>query len=168
MTPVRRAARDQVLAFRLDSHNLRHRRPPGALLEVAAACGVRNTPPGSAALALHARVAGLTPDAAERALAADKTLVEVLGMRSSPQVVPARDAAVFTLGALPADEASLRASLVALAPALDQAGMPATEALQRAADVACAELDGRMLARGTLSGAMTRRLPEVLGRWWVS
>lgn len=165
MTTALRADRDRVLAFRLDSHHLNHRRPPSALLEVAAACGVRNTPPGSAALAAQARVTGLPPDAIDRALAEDKTLVEVLGMRSSPQVVPARDMAVFTLGALPADEESLRAALSALTPALDQAGMSATEALQRAADAACEELDGRMLARGTLSGAMTRRLPELLCPW---
>jgi len=165
MTTALRAARDQVLAFRLDSHHLVQRRPPGALLEVAAACGVRNTPPGSAALALHARVAGLTPEAVERALGEGKTLVEVLGMRLSPHIVPAREAAVFTVGALPADEESLRATLPALAPALDQAGMTATEALRKAADAASAELDGRMLVRGALSAAMTQRLPEALSPW---
>ena len=165
MTRVLHADRDQVLAFRLDSHHLGHRRPLGGLLEVAGACGVRNTPPGSAALALHARVSDLTPDAVERALAEDKTLVEVLGVRASPHVVPARDAAVFTLGALPADDTSLRASLLSLAPALERAGLPATEALEQAAEVARAELEGGMLARGTLSGAMTRRLPDVLGPW---
>ncbi len=165
MAAVLRADRAQVLAYRLDSHNLNHRRPPSALLEVAGACGVRNTPPGSAVLAMHARITGLRPDTVDRALAEDKTLVEVLGMRSSPHVVPARDVAVFTLGALPADEESLQASLLTLAPALAQAGMPATEALQQAAEVARQELDGRMLARGALSGAMTRRLPEVLCPW---
>jgi hypothetical protein len=160
-----RATRDQVLAFRLDGHHLVDRGPLGELVDVAAASGVRNTPPGSAALALHARVAGLTPDAVDRALAEDKTLVEVLGVRASPQVVPARDAAVFTLGALPADEASVRAALLSLAPALDRAGLPAIQALEQAAEVAREELDGRMLTRGALSEAMTRRLPEVLGPW---
>ena len=165
MTTCRRAARDQVLAFRLDGHHLVDRRPLGEVVDVAAACGIRNTPPGSAALALHARVADLTPAAVDRALGEDKTLVEVLGVRASPQVAPARDAAVFTLGALPADEESLRAALLSLAAALDRAGLPATQALEQAAEVAREELDGGMLTRGALSEAMTRRLPEVLGPW---
>src|SRR5438105_1446554 len=151
MRSALRAGRDQVLAFRLDGHNLIARRPVGTLLEVAGACGVRNTPPGSAALALHARVAGLTPDAVDRAVAEEKTLIEVLGMRISPFVVPARDAAVFTLGALPGDEEAVRAALSRLVrPALEASGMSATEALQRAVEAAMEALDGRMLARGAL------------------
>ena len=165
MTTVRRATRDQVLAFRLDGHNLVNRRPPSELVEVAAACGIRNTPPGSAALALPARVADLTPAVVERALAEDKTLVEVLAMRISPHVVPARDAAVFTLGALPIEEESLRKVLANLAAGLIEAGISASEALEQAAEAAHAELEAGMLARGTLSEGMTRRLPEALGPW---
>jgi hypothetical protein len=165
MATTRRGARDQVLAFRLHGHHLVDRRPLDDLVEVAAACGIRNTPPGSAALALHARVDRLTPAAVDRALAEERPLVEVLGMRSSPYVVPTRDAAVFTLGALPADEESLRGSMLNLAPQLDQAGISALEALNQAVEVAHSELDGRMLARGELSGAMTRRLPDALGPW---
>jgi len=161
---MHRADRDHLLAFRLDGHNLAQRRPLSALLEVAAACGVRNTPPGSATLALHARVAALPPDAADRALD-DRALVEVLGVRISPHVVPTRDAAVFTLGAMPATEESLRAALGSLAPILKGSGMSATAALHRAADAAREELDGRALDRGALSAAMTRRLPEVLCPW---
>jgi hypothetical protein len=110
---VLRADRDQVLAFRLDSHHLTYRRAPGALLDVASTCGVRNTLPGSAALALHARLADLTPDAVDRALADDRTLVEVLGMRISPHVVPVRDAAVFTVEAFASLSRQIRAEIEA-------------------------------------------------------
>lgn len=160
-----RADRDQILAFRLDSHNLSRRQPPSALPAVVAACGLRNSPPGSAVLAAHARIDGLPPDALERALAGQKTLVEILGMRISPHLVPAGDLSVFTLGALPATEESLRAVLSSLASALKEAGMTATEALRRAAEAAWDALDGQMLERGALSAAMTRKLPEVLCPW---
>lgn len=160
-----RLDRDQVMAFRLDGHHLNYRRPFDALLEVATACGVRNTPPGSAALALHARVAGLPADALEAALRDDHSLVEILGMRISPWIVPARDVGVFTLGALPATEESLLAVLHSLAPSLKATGITATEALRLASQAAHEELDGRMLARGALSAAMTRRLPEALCPW---
>src|SRR5579864_3623243 len=115
-----RIAREQALAFRLSSHHLDQRQPLAALHAVAAACGVRNSPPGSAALALHARLTGFTPGALARALDEDRTLVEVLGMRISPHLVPIPDMAVFTIGSLPATEESLLACLSALAPALKQ------------------------------------------------
>ena len=70
-----RATRDQVLAFRLAQHHLSQRLSRGSQVEVAGACGIQNTPPGAAALALHARVTGLTPTDVERALAVDKTLL---------------------------------------------------------------------------------------------
>lgn len=164
MPVTMRADRDQVLAFRLEGHSLARRRPAGEALDVVAACGVRNSPPGSAALALHARVACLAPGAVERAIE-DRTLVEVLSVRISPHVIPAPDAAVFTVGALPATEASLLACLSSLALALSAAGMAATEALGLAAAAAREELDGRLLERGALSAAMTARLPEVLCPW---
>jgi hypothetical protein len=162
MPTARRADRNQVLAFRLAGHHLVERRPKGKLVEVAGACGIRNTPPGSAPLALYARVAGLTLDAIEDALTEAKSLVEVLGMRSSPCLVPTPDVAVFTLGALPADEASIRKSLTNHLPALDKAGISATDALEQAAAAAEAELRDGMLTRGDLSAGMTKRLPEGL------
>jgi hypothetical protein len=165
MTTVRPVTREQILAFRVAGHHLDDRRPVGKLVEVAAACGIRNTPPGSAALAFQARVADLPPGAVGDALAETKTLVEVLGMRISPYVVPTRDAAVFTLGALPADEESLRATLAAHVPTLKEAGVTATEALEQAVEAARAELDDGARSRGALSAGMTRRLPEALSTW---
>jgi len=165
MPGARRIAREQVLAFRLAGHNLVARRPVGELVDAAAACGIRNTPPGSAVLALHARVADLTPAAVERAIAEDRALVEVLGMRISPNMVPARDAAVFTLGALPSDEDSLRATLRNIVAGLDEAGISMVQAVELAAEAARVELAAGGLARSALSAALSRRLPASLSRW---
>lgn len=165
MTDAVRASREQVLAFRQDSHHLSVRNPPAELLEVVGACGVRNTPPGSAPLAMQARLEGLKPEAVDRGLAEDKSLIEVLGIRMSPWMVPSRDAAVFTLGALPIEEQSIRAGLPHPPPAIEKDAIPAREALRMAADAARQELDGRMIARGALSAGMTKRLPETLSRW---
>jgi len=162
MTSPVRATREQFLAFRLAGHQLTARRPLGELADVAAACGIRNTPPGSSLLALHARVAGLTPAAVDAALAETKTLVEVLAMRISPHLVPARDLALFTLGALPSDEASLRGVLTTFAAQLDRAGLSASDALELATEAALAELADGPLARGALSAGLTRRLTESL------
>lgn len=162
MTTAHQAERDRVLAFRLDGHNLVKRQPRSKLAEVAAVCGIRNTPPGSASLALSARVAKLTPAAIEDALSEDKSLVEVLGMRSSPCIVPTPDAAVFTLGSLPADDDSLRKSLRSHLPTLDKAKISATEALEQATAAALSELKDGMLTRSALSEGMTRRLPNGL------
>src|SRR4051794_20772878 len=139
------ADRGQVQAFRLDSHNLAARLPPGSLIS-AAACGVQNSPPGSAALALHARVTDLAPADIDRALAIDKTLLQAWSLRASPYFFPTRDAAIFTLGLLPADEESLRFFIHGAEPALDRIGMSATEVIQRTATALHKALDGRVLA----------------------
>jgi len=162
MSTVLRVSREQVLAFRLDGHNLIRRQRLDALLDVAGACGIRNTPPGSAGLAFQARVVDVTPAAVEAALTDHKALVEVLGPRISPHIVPTRDLAVFTLGALPSDDASLKAPLGSIEPALAKAGIPLTEALESAAEAARAELEDGPLPRGELSAGITRRLPEAL------
>ena len=91
---------ERVLGFRLRGHHL-HRRTRSRD-EAVAACGVRTSPPGSAAAALAARVAGPVDTAG---------LVEVMGPRLVPMLVPAADVPVFTAGALPAGAASLRAAL---------------------------------------------------------
>lgn len=51
-----------VIAFRLHAHHLTKRRPADGLHEVAGACGIQNSPPGSALLALHARVQDVSRD----------------------------------------------------------------------------------------------------------
>jgi hypothetical protein len=162
MTGPIRATREQVLAFRLAGHQLLARRPLHEIEDVAGACGIRNTPPGSSLLALHARLANLTPAVVDSALGEAKTLVEVLGMRISPHLVPSRDVAVFTLGALPATEVSLRGTLNTFTAQLDRAGVTATDALAQATEAARAELEDGPLAKGALSAGMTRRLPEAL------
>ena len=165
MISALRATRDQVLAFRVAGHQLTARRPLREVADVAGGCGIRNTPPGSSLLALHARVVDLTPTVVDRALVETRELVEVLGMRISPHLVPTTDIGVFTLGALPATEASLRGVLNTFTAHLDQAGITATDALAQATDAACAELEDGPLARGTLSAGLTRRLPAALSRF---
>jgi hypothetical protein len=161
--PVPSLDREHVLAFRLSGHDLTKRRPFTSLTEVVGACGLRNTPPGSASLGLHARMDGVQPDTLEQALNGDKPLVEVLAMRASPHIVPRDDVALFTLGALPQDEASLMTSLNAFAASLKRDGITATDALSQAVAAAHAELAGGPLSRGALSAGLTRRLPEALG-----
>lgn len=74
--------RDQVLAFRLHSHHLDSRLPVRRLTAAAGACGVQNTPSGSAALALRARVDGLGAADLERAFA-DRALLLVWSVRGA-------------------------------------------------------------------------------------
>jgi hypothetical protein len=62
MCSVTGVEREQVRAFRLAGQHLTGPLPAGSLLEIAAGCGVQNTPPGTAALALRARLAALAPE----------------------------------------------------------------------------------------------------------
>ena len=161
------ANREQVLAFRLAGHNLARRLPPGSLLEAAAARGIQNTPPGSAELALQARVTDLTPAQLEQALVVDKTLLQLWSIRHSPLFFPTSDAAVFTIGLLPVseDEESFRFYLPKLGPVLDEMGMSAREAEERVATAAYIALDGKVLSKAELSTVLGQHLPEKLLPW---
>jgi len=166
VTPRRarfRATREQVLAFRLASNRLARRLPPGSLLAAAAACGIQETPHGTAPLALAARVEGLTPHEVERALAGNRTLLAVWAMRGAPHLVPAGDAEVFTAGALPADEVSFAAFLGGWAAPVVAAGVPAATLAERLAAAARTALDGRRLRVDDLRGELWRRVPELAG-----
>ncbi|MBY5162310.1 DNA glycosylase AlkZ-like family protein [Salsipaludibacter albus] len=97
-TPVE-VTRDRVLAFRRRSGVLTHRLPAGTdAVRRAAWAGLQDSMPRAALLSLHARVAGVGPDALD-----DPELEQVWGPRFSVHVVATRDRAVFTLGRLPTD-----------------------------------------------------------------
>ena len=76
-------SRGQVIAFRLHTQHLSERLGAKGLLDAAGSCGVQNSPPGSALLALHARVRGISQARLDEAVAG-KTLVRSWCMRGSP------------------------------------------------------------------------------------
>jgi hypothetical protein len=159
------ATRERVLAFRLRRQNLVRRLVAGRMPDAIAACGVRNSPPGSAQVALLARVDGVSAERVSAALA-DRSVVEVHDPRMVPALVPAEDLAVFTVGGVGTDDASLREKFgVVAAKALAQAGISATDALALVVEAARAELAGGVRATGELSAAMTARLPEPMSLW---
>jgi hypothetical protein len=144
----------QVTAFRLAGHHLDRRLGPDGLATAAGACGLQDTPPGSAALALLARVDGLSPERLEAAVSAERSLVLVWSLRLSPCLVPSADLAVFTTGALPDDEDALLAA------------MPGPAAGRRAfalvaAELADVEVDGR--PAGSVLAADAERLTDPAG-----
>ena len=165
MPDIIRVSRKQALAFRLSGHNLTQRQPLDAMNDVAAACGVRNTPPGSAALGLLARLDDLTPEHVDEALEAKAGLVEVLSIRISPLLAPKRDVDVFSIGALPRSEASLESSLVNFKSALKEAGLTPAKALDLSVSAAHDALANGGLVRGELSAAITEQLPKPLRAW---
>jgi Winged helix DNA-binding domain len=135
--------REQVLAFRLASHGLDLRTK--GLVEAAARCGIQETPLGSAALALHARVENLTPGKLDKALTKDQSLVTLWSLRGAPHVVRTADIAVFTTGALPLDGDSFRQTLGGWASALDKAGLDPSQLVDRLVDAAKKVLDGKSM-----------------------
>jgi hypothetical protein len=151
--------RAQVLAFRATGHGLGTRRPAGDLVAAFAAVGLRRTK--TLGVAVAARVDGVTDADVGRALA-DETLVAVYGARGTVMVVPSVDLAVFTLGAAP-DEASLRAAVPgAFLRRLDEAGVPATDALDAVVAAVTDVLASGPLPRGEVAMAVTAALPPTL------
>jgi hypothetical protein len=91
--------RDQILGHRRKVGALDERLPAGAgSLRRAAWAGLQDSMPRAALMSIHARVEGTEPESW-----ADPSLVQVWGPRFSVFVVPAGDAALFTLGRYPDD-----------------------------------------------------------------
>jgi hypothetical protein len=123
--------REQILAYRRRVGSLDERLPMSAeSLRRAAWAGLQDSSPRSALLQLHARVEGVTPTTWE-----EPPLAQVWGPMFSDYVVPAEDAALFTLGRMPAN-AQRRQRAIDAADALD------------------AYLAGRTMAYGTAGHAM--------------
>ncbi|GAA4920040.1 DNA glycosylase AlkZ-like family protein [Streptomonospora salina] len=158
---VPRVGGDQVRSFRLARHNLHRRRSLSELVDVAGACAVQNSPPGSAAVALHARVADLTLQAFDQAVEDDKTLLQTWCMRGSPFFFPAADTAVFTTGLLPRTEQDTVAFVFGVEPALKKLDMSLTEAVQRTEEKLPGVLTGRELAINELGKELEEELAEV-------
>ncbi|QTX03310.1 winged helix DNA-binding domain-containing protein [Agromyces archimandritae] len=171
-----RVSRTEVVAYRLGAHGLASRAGPddgavdAALVDAAARCGIQNSPPGSALLALAARVGGVT--AAGLAASIDaKTLLQSWSLRGAPFLFPTADAAVFTTGVLPPGDMEVRHFLPGLGPALDELGMTAMDALARCDAEIRPALSGRRLPIGPLGADIAARiaagLPPAQRRiWW--
>lgn len=153
---------ENVVAFRLAAHHLTERLEEGGLLDAAGGCGIQDSPPGSALLALHARVEGTTPEVLETALGEDRSLLRTWSLRGAPYFFPTADAAVFTAGVLPPTEGATRQLLLGVGPALDELGLSLAEVV----DLCRAEIDdvltGRRLAIGELGASLASRVARAL------
>jgi hypothetical protein len=147
--------REQVLGFRLSSHNLHERLPAGSEAVAAGVIGLQDFPPGMAPVALAARV----EDADMSALAI------VYAWRGAAVAVPRDEVAVFTTGLAPPDEAAARTLVGTATDSLDEAGIAATDALDRVSAGVADALSGGPLERDDFHQALRERLPEEL-LWW--
>lgn len=151
-----------MIAFRLHAQHLTERLGESRLLAAAGGCGVQNSPPGSALLALHARVEGVSQARINVAVGEQKGLAQSWCMRGSPFFFPTADAPVFTTGVLPPTEAAMRHFIPGVVPALDQLGLGLIEA----ADLVSAEvgdvLSGRRLAIDELGAELAPRVARNL------
>lgn len=157
-------SRGDVVAFRLNAQHLTERADEYRLLDAAGSCGVQNSPPGSALLALHARVQNVTQERLDQAVAEDKSLLQSWCMRGAPFYFPTADAAVFTTGALPPTEEGMRQLVLGVGPAVDQLGLSLTEAVELTADEIADVLRGRRLAINELGEELAGRIAGKLSK----
>lgn len=153
---------EDVLAHRMRAHGLTERVPVDRLAKVVGACGVQDSPPGSALLAIHARVEGLTPEHLDRALAQDKVVVRTWAMRGAPFLVPTADAAVFTTGVLAPTESGRQQLIIGVREALRSLGMGLDEAVTATRAETVAVLSGRRLPIGELGAEISARIAPTL------
>jgi hypothetical protein len=155
---VEQASTSDVIAFRLNAHNLSERVRENALLDAAGQCGVQNSPPGSALLALHARVERITAKLMEQAVDEDKILLQTWCVRGAPFYFPTEDASVFTTGVLPTAEEAKRHFIRGVEQALEVLDMSLAEAVELTGADIRAVLSGRRLAINDLGAELAERI----------
>jgi len=159
-----RVERERVVAFRLASHQLDARGGEQSLVAAAGRCGIQNSPPGSALLAFHARVEGVSADMVADAVEGRELLL-TWSMRGAPYYVPTAEAHVFTTGVLPMTEDARRHFLLGAQPAVDRLGLTLTEAVDLVATATREVLSGQQLAIDELGAEVAARItPELTDR----
>lgn len=146
--------REQVLAYRLAGHHLHERTDA---LTAIAACGLQESPPGWAPVALRARSTDALPTGRSVAL--------VNAMRNAPHYVPRADLAVFTVAIVPPDDELKRFVGPLVAKETAAAGYGLRQALDLVADAARDALADGPLGRDDLHQAFRDRLPPELLAW---
>lgn len=152
----------QVLAFRLHAQGLAER--DGGPLDALASWAVQDSPPGSAALALHARVDGFDAGWLDGALLERREAVALYNPRTATAILPEGDVGPFTRGLLPPDEPALRFVLGRGVPAAGEGTAP-EEAVRLTVAAVEQALDGRALSRDELHQALREALPDDLLPW---
>lgn len=160
MSAMTRGERHRVLGYRLSGHNLSERLPAERMLEAAGACGVQNTPPGSAALSLLARVDGLTPEMLRSSLL-DRSMIEAWSMRASPHLYPTALASVFGRCLVP-DDRFFSDVVIGIVPLLDEMDLDVSSAYAMAEQAVKAELDGTEMPKAELAVLSARRMASML------
>ncbi|MEV0728641.1 winged helix DNA-binding domain-containing protein [Polymorphospora sp. NPDC050346] len=165
-----RVSKGDVIAFRLNAHHLTERLDGPRLLDAAGRCGIQNSPPGSALLALHARVRDLTGAQVSEAVADEKSLLQTWSMRGSPFYFPTVDAPVFTTGVLPPTEKAMRHFVPGVEQTLTKLDMSLTEAVGLSGAEIGDVLSGRQLPINELgaevAGRIAGKLPDEQRRRW--
>ncbi len=165
-----RVSKGDVIAFRLGAHCLTERLGEDGLLDAAGRCGIQNSPPGSALLALHARARNVTQERLASAVADEKSLLQTWSMRGAPFYFPASDAPVFTTGVLPTSEEAMRHFILGVEPAVDSLDMSLIDAVELTGAEIGDVLSGRQLAINELGAEIAeliaRKLPKRQRAHW--
>ncbi|GAA1551925.1 DNA glycosylase AlkZ-like family protein [Brevibacterium picturae] len=157
-----KVTRDEVIAFRLEAQNLNRRVDGQSLVAATGVCGVQNSPPGSALLALNARVSGVTREAVNAAISDDKSLLQSWCMRGAPFYFPTIDLPIFTTGALPTTEDGRRHFVLGVEASLNRLEMSLAEVVDRTRNAIGTVLSGRTLTVNDLGTDIAEQIAHEL------
>lgn len=92
---------EQIRFFRLRGHHLDRFYGLGNVVDLAGACGLQNSPPGSWETGLFNRISNCSIEDLEDLLYRDRTLLQAWSFRGAPFVFPAVESDVFLSSLLP-------------------------------------------------------------------
>lgn len=153
---------EEVQWFRLFTQNLSKRLPASEYLKVSGACGLQNSPPGSAELSLLARLDNFNAQDFETAAYKEKTMLQTWSLRAAPYFYPVEEAALFTQAIKPQNEEDLRHFLSGVKEAIDKLGIEALEILSRTLSALDELMPGCELTRDELGRGLAAIVSKTL------
>lgn len=95
--------REQILSFRLKSHNLTGI-SPSDITDAFGGWIMQNSPPGAWELSVFSRMPDITLSALDEALTESRTLIQAWSLRGAPCIFPVQDCDVFLTALIPENE----------------------------------------------------------------
>lgn len=165
-----------IQTFRWRQHSLDRQYDDGvgppSLLDLAARGGLKDSPPGQAALSIFARGGQLLAKQLDHALFVDRSMLLTWSLRGSPLIFPLQDTALFTQALLPDSEEAWLHFLPGVQPLLPDLDLSFTELVGLArpalADVFSRQpaVTGKSLLDSLLADTIALSLPNHHLRAW--
>ena len=151
--------REQILSFRLKSHNLTGI-SPSDITDAFGGWIMQNSPPGAWELSVFSRMPDITLSSLDEALTESRTLIQAWSLRGAPCIFPVQDCDVFLTALIPENEPWIYTRGIALV--LEHLHMSMEELLPLVKNAALILNENEIVGKPSLDHILPKKPPSLL------